>query len=110
MIFKWLFVLFSKWQDNQSILDVVLSVAILLWAFAFNLLMCEPGQRVTNQYARIGDELSTCDWHLFPIQLQRLYLIFFMNTQQPVHIQCFSGITSSRETLKKVIFNLTYKM
>lgn len=79
-------------------------VFVLLWTSVLNFLVCELGQWVTNRYDQLGDELIACDWHLLPIEIQRLYLIFLLNTQQPVHIECYGGIQCSRDTLKKVCF------
>lgn len=81
---------------------MVIPVTFLFWVMTYNFLLCELGQWVTNGFDRFGDELDGCDWHLWPIELQRLYLIFLLDTQQPTYTQCFGGILCSRDTFKKV--------
>lgn len=81
----------------------------MFWAFAFDSLICELGQRVTNRYEAYGDELCKCDWYSLPVKLQRLYLIFLLDTQQPKRIQSYGGIVCSRKTFKKVVFLIMKK-
>lgn len=75
------------------------------WIFVLTLAFCDPGQRVTNQFEEFGEELSRCDWYSIPIEIQRIYLIFLSDTQQPKIIQSYGGIACTRDTCKKVIFN-----
>lgn len=77
-------------------------VIFLSSAFLLSIIICEPAQWVTNNFEQCGDVLEECDWYLLPIELQRLYLIFLLDAQQPVHIQCYGGVVCSRETFKKV--------
>lgn len=93
---------FQKWQNNWNAMEMVISVIMLFHAIVINFLICEHGQWVTNQYAQLHDELDACDWYLLPIELRRLYFIFLLNTEQPVHLQCYVDIRCSRNTFKKV--------
>lgn len=79
----------------------------VIWAFAVDFLVCELGQWAANQYEAFNDELSSCAWYSLPIDMQRLYWIFLLDTQQPLHVQSYGSIVCSRETFKKVrcIFN-----
>ena len=71
--------------------------------FMYMFMLCEPGERVTNAFEKFNEELEQCNWHLLPPNLRRLYLIFVMDTQQPINIQCYGGILCTRETYKSVI-------
>ena len=66
-------------------------------------LVCEPGERVTEAFERFENDLKKYDWHLLSTEVGRLYLIFLLDTQQSINIQCFGGILCTRDTLKKVI-------
>lgn len=69
--------------------------------------ICEPGQRVTNQFECFGAEFGRCKWNKLPIEIQRVYLIFLTDTQQPKILQSFGGMHKcTRDTFKQVcIFN-----
>lgn len=70
-------------------------------------LVCEPGQRVTDAFARFNGEIDKCDWHLLPANKRRLYLIFSLDTQQPNNIRCYGRILSTRHTFKEVHCKMT---
>lgn len=67
--------------------------------------LCEFGQRMTNAFEEIEDEIETFDWYFFPYELQRMLPMILMVTQQPVEIECFGSISSLREYFKKVSFD-----
>lgn len=66
-------------------------------------MICEPGERLAESFERFYDELNQCDWYLLPTDIMRLYLMFLLDTQQPVYFECFGGILCTRETYKRVI-------
>lgn len=84
------------------LLEIFIGLLILMWAYGALFLVCEPGQRVTNQFEMFSEELQRCDWDELPIEMRRMYLIFLSDTQQPVNIACFFNVICSRETFKKV--------
>lgn len=45
-----------------------------------------------------------CDWYLFPLEIQRMLLIFISSTQQPGTFYGYGQIEGSRETFKAVNF------
>lgn len=98
------FSLFIKWEDHWNGFEMSTTILADFWAFTLNFLACEVGQRVTSQYEIFGDELRKCNWHVLPIEMQRIYLTFLLDTQQPIFIQSYGGIVCSRETYKKVGF------
>lgn len=94
---------FSKWKDDWNTTELAATGLIVFWAVVLNFLVCELGQWITSQYDMFGDELCACNWYALPMVMQRMYLMFLLNTQQPMYIQCYGGITCSREIFKKVI-------
>lgn len=97
-----IFLLSLKWENDWIFIELITTGVIVFWAFALSFLACEIGQWVTNQYNVLGDELTAINWYSLPIELQRTYLVFLLDTQQPIHIESYGGIVSSRETFKKV--------
>lgn len=81
-------------------------VNLLTWMIIFVLLLCEPGTRMTNEFQAFGDELSQCEWYLLSIEMQRMYLIFSMDTQNPIKMMSYANIACERETSKKVHSNV----
>ena len=76
---------------------------VLIWLILFIFLLCEPGARMTNQLGKFSDELNRSDWYLLPIELQRWYIIFVSDTQNPIKVFSYADIVCERETLKRVI-------
>lgn len=91
-----------KWDDDSKLSDIVFLSMIILWIFGFNLVACEPGERVSHRFHQFGMEFERCEWNKLPIEEQRMYLIFLSDTQQPKNIQAYGGVLCSRETFKRV--------
>lgn len=70
--------------------------------FAACVLVCECGETISTEFERFYDGLCRHHWHLFPIEMQRMYLILLANTQHPVNIHSFFNVECTRETLKNV--------
>lgn len=66
-------------------------------------LTCEHGTKIASQFAELSDERNRCDWYLLPIAIQRIYLVFLSDPQNPITIQSDANIISERETAMKVI-------
>lgn len=75
---------------------------LMLWIIGLNFAICEPGERVTNQFDQFDMKLGRCEWHKLPVEMQRMYLIFVSDTQQPKNLQSYGGIAATRDTFKTV--------
>lgn len=75
---------------------------VVLWVYGFNLIVCEPGERVTNRFDRFSLKFGECDWSKLPLDVQRMYLIALSDTQQPKNIHSYGGIICTRDTFKEV--------
>lgn len=73
--------------------------AITLFTGLF--LVCNFGESVTAQFERFDRRLCNYKWYSMSIELQRMYLIFVADTQQPVTRGTVAQIECTRETLKK---------
>lgn len=97
--------MYLKWEDDWNKIEMGSTLVLIFWVFLFDIMVCEFGQWVAIRFEQFGEELEKCDWHLLPTELQRLHLIFLLNTQQEVNIQCYGGIPCTREISKKVMIN-----
>lgn len=97
------FSLLPKWADVSNLLETVALVVMLNSIVTGIFLLCEPGARMSTKFEMFSEELEQCDWHLLPIEIQRMYIIFLSDSQQPVMMSSYGGIMCERETSKKVL-------
>ena len=83
---------------------VVMSITIMVtvWVVEFIFMICEPGERMSNEFDVFGEELGRCNWYLLSPEMQRIYLIFLLDTQQPVNMKSYGNVLCTRDTFKKV--------
>lgn len=91
------------------------SLILLPWIIVLEVIICEAGDRITSQFEQFDVELNRCEWTNLPIKMQRMYLIFLSYTQKPKNIQCYGGMSCSRESFKRVfhlkkIYREIYKL
>lgn len=67
-------------------------------------LSCDLGQRLSNVFDEFNNDAWTKNWYLYPLELQRMFLLFGAGTQQSVNIRCYGNILCIRETMRKVIY------
>ena len=75
---------------------------IVIWTFTTIFFVCELGEKVTHQFNLFNEEICNCDWFLFPIEIQRIFLIVLLGAQQPAVIQGYANTTCTRDTFKNV--------
>lgn len=92
-----------KMDQDSSRIELITLVFEAGWAFALMFGACDLGQTsVTNQFDLFNDKLLLCDVYLFPIDIQRMYVITLANAQQPIVISAYGNTPCTRETFKKV--------
>lgn len=74
----------------------------MFWSFAIIWSVCEFGERVTQQFDALAQELFQFKWYLYPIEIQRMLLIFMAGVQQSALIRSYGGIPCTRESFGKV--------
>lgn len=57
---------------------------------------------ITAQFTAFKDEFGQCKWYLFPIEMQRMFVIVMANAQQPIILSGFGNVYCLREVFKKV--------
>lgn len=76
---------------------------ILMIGAPFVFIICEPGMMMTNAFEIVGMNLYQCDWYTLSIEMQKMYMIFVSNTQNPISVSTYGDILCERERMKKVI-------
>lgn len=74
----------------------------LFWSFLIVFLVCEFGEMFSNRFVVFSDTLDRCHWYLFPIELQRIFIIVVANAQRPTIIHAIGNAQCSREANNKV--------
>lgn len=57
---------------------------------------------MTTQFDIFEIELRQCDWLFYPIELQRMLVIFIVNAQMPTIIRGFATASCTRESFMQV--------
>lgn len=71
----------------------------MIWTFALIFFLCECGELVLSQFDAFNNQLYQCNWYLFSMEMQRMLVIFMINTQQPPTIH---GFANTRDAFKGV--------
>ena len=75
---------------------------LVLWALILLFILCDFGQKLTNQFELLEDEMYNCKWYLFPMKMRLTFAFAMMNVQELATFQGLGNIELSRETSKKV--------
>lgn len=78
----------------------------MVWVLFLLFVACELGERVSNEFDELDDEIYHFNWYKFPQNVCRTLPMIQMCTQQPVRINVFGKrITCTREIFQKVSSN-----
>lgn len=77
-------------------------MAISFWSNGQILLICELGQRLTNRFFEIDDEIFCSNWYTLPVDVQKMLLILVNGTQRPIVISGIGNTECTREGFKSV--------
>lgn len=78
------------------------SVIFGIWALNLVLVVCEFGQKMSDEYEGVENALNELDWYLLPTDIQRMLPMMFMYCQEPLIINFFGSLSVSRWQFKKV--------
>lgn len=96
-------IFYSKWADDDNAMELAVVSYVLFLVTLFIFLLTEPGLLMTYHFDLFGIELNQCDWYSLPIKLQRMYLQFSTDTQNPIKISGYADISCERDTAKLVV-------
>lgn len=74
----------------------------MCWSFAFVFVICEFGQKLSDGFNEVDDEIGQFDWYLCSMEIQKLLPILIIVTQKPISLKVFGSISCDRENFKKV--------
>lgn len=94
--------LIIKNSQNSNLMGLITPLTILTWSFFIIAYMCECGERVTEQFYLFNEKLNRCKWYCFPLDVQRIMLIFLGDAQQTIYIRGYANILCTRDSFKKV--------
>lgn len=103
-LFLFLFALSKSEQERLNLIEWIHPVTLFFFTIIIIFLLCELCEMVTSQFRMLNVKLCQRKWYLFPIEVQRMLVIFISDTQQPVYIRGFGNISCTRQTFKKVHF------
>lgn len=62
--------------DGSSSAEITNTVMNAMYSFFRIFFVCELGEKVTYQFNVFSEKIGDCDWYLFSIELQSVFLIF----------------------------------
>lgn len=68
----------------------------------FSCFSCEFGEMLTNRFETFNDALGQCNWHSFPIEMQRMFVMVMVNAQQPTIVRGYGNTPCARTAFKNV--------
>lgn len=85
-------------------MNTIAAILELFWSLFAMFMFCEFGGMVTDRFDKFHNELwQSVEWHMYPAEVQRLYLMFMGNAQQIAFIKGYANIECTRDTFKRVI-------
>lgn len=99
---KRFFVVLLVLQKEQDPLLLLVAIFYSLYAFGIIFVTCELGQRLSDAFEEINDEIESFEWYQFSYEIQQMLPIILIVSQQPVDLECFGSITGCRMTFQKV--------
>lgn len=96
----------ASWKCHATV--AILLILNGIFAFVAVFIACELGQRMSDAFVEIDITIDRFDWHLFPIEVQRLLPMVMANAQQSVSLECFGSISCGRVVFKSVCISVEY--
>lgn len=76
----------------------------MFWALVLSAIFCEIGEKNSNVWVEINDEIEKIDWYLLSIEFQKTIITIMSFSQRAVILDGFGSISGSREIFKEVSF------
>lgn len=95
-----------RFDNSQGIRHPDLNICLIFFGFTVSclnlFLYCHFGQRTTDEYAAIADNLFESDWFKSPVEIQKYFTMMISNAQRPLTYNGFSLVYLDLETFLKV--------
>lgn len=89
-------------QNADNSIALVIAIFLFCWSFSLLAFVCELCDRLTSAFGEIDYEIGQLNYHLLPMEIQRIIPIILMNVQKAVVLECFGNIYCDRMAFKKV--------
>lgn len=89
-------------SNTRNYMDMIRDTCLMFWSFAAVYFFCHFGENVTTNFETLEDTFFECNWYLFPIKLQKSYLITAIAVQQPISIRGIGNVLCTRQSFKEV--------
>lgn len=90
-------------KDNGNLIEIYRPAFVVFWSFVVIFIDCECGEQLTHQFNQFDGEYGQCKFYYFPVDLQRMFLMLMLDTQQAMHIRGYGSIVCTRDAFKEVI-------
>lgn len=74
----------------------------MFWALVLSAIFCEVGEKMSNVWVEINDEIEKINWYLLPIETQKIIVTIMSFSQRAVILDGLGSISGSREIFKEV--------
>lgn len=81
---------------------ILIAIVEVCYDFGLTFIICETGQRGSDAFIQLNNEVTQTDWYSFPEEMKRTLLIIIINLQKPVNVEFFGSVSVCRDTFKKV--------
>lgn len=95
---------FSKFQSQieDNSVAIVILFAEMFWSFAFVFIVCFLGQKVSDEFEEIKQEIHELHWYQFPIDMWQPLSFLIIGSQQRARLSVFGSISCDRKAFKNV--------
>lgn len=82
--------------------EICFTLLMTFWSYMAIFGFCVLGELVTNRFDLFNETLCKTNWHLLPIELKRMLVIFMAITQKSVILGSGKTVICRLEAFKKV--------
>lgn len=108
-LFKTCILFYQQSKDNPDLIEIIVAMFSILYAFAQIFVFCDFGQTLSNRFTEVYKMIYYCDWYELPRDIQRGLLIMQISSQQSVALTGYANLDCKRQSFKKAgIFIIFY--
>lgn len=75
---------------------------MMFWSFTLLFFACEFSEQLTKHFEMLEAAFCQCDWSLFPLKMQRMFVAALAMVQQPVAMKGYGNAACTRAAFKNV--------
>lgn len=98
----------SNFKMAKNVEEIIFPLPMLIGSLVEIFFFCELGERITNQFRKIDEEVWTIQWYTLPIEVQKIYAMIMIGTQLPVMLIGIGDIECTRKAFKNVSIEMRH--